>query len=109
MSDWLHRPTVQIIFRDDDAWRVVESYGMSRTTKESEVPAALSEIFAMYRELLNRRPSGRAPAPSGYPGPERWPDALPTFRGQHVVDQLAHPTFRCSSDQPAAGSTQTSP
>jgi hypothetical protein len=109
MSNELHRPIVQIIFRDDDAWRVVESYGMGRTTKESEVPAALSDLFAMYRELLNRRPSGRVPAPSRYHRPERWPDELPTFRGQHVVDQLAHPLARCSSDQPATGSTQARP
>jgi hypothetical protein len=99
-------PTVQIMFRDGDAWRVVESYGMQRTTKESAVPAALADVFTVYRELLSIRPSGRVAAPRGYPRPNRWPEELPTFRGQQVVDQLAFCAARRSSTEPT---TEPSP
>jgi hypothetical protein len=96
MTNMTDQPTVEIMFRDDDAWRVVEAYGMTRTTKEDEVPSPLRDVFAAYRDLLNRRPSGRTPAPTGYPRPDRWPEQLPTFRGQHAVDALSLCAFRRS-------------
>jgi hypothetical protein len=94
MTNVTDQPLVQIMFRDNDAWRVVEAYGMTRTTDETAVPAGLRNVFATYRELLNRRPSDRVPAPGDFPRPTGWPAELPTFRGQHVVDQLALCAFR---------------
>jgi hypothetical protein len=94
MSIATDQPEVQILFRDNDAWRVVEAYGMTRTTTEQAVPTSLRAVYATYRDLLQRRPSSRVPMPSGYPRPERWPEELPSFRGQHVVDAIALCAYR---------------
>ena len=82
------QPSVQIVVRDGDAWRVVEVYGLTRDLAASDVPSAAREVFAAYHELLAQRPSGGVPTPSTYPRPPRWPEDLPTYRGQVVIDRL---------------------
>lgn len=86
--NWTDQPSVQIVVRDEDAWRVVEVYGLTETVKEKDVPASAREFFAAYHELLEARPTDGVPAPTTYRRPPRWPDSLPSYRGQMTIDQL---------------------
>lgn len=88
------QPSVQIVFRDGEAWRVVEVYGLTRDVQT--VPDAVRDVRAAYHQLLDWRPREGVPAPTTYRRPPGWPDSLPTYRGQMVIDQLAFCSYRRS-------------
>jgi hypothetical protein len=92
ITKWTDAPSVQIIFRDGEVWRVVEVYGLTRDV--GTIPDAVRDVRAAYHQLLAWRPSGGVPAPTTYRRPPRWPDSLPTYRGQMVIDQLAFCAYR---------------
>lgn len=83
------QPSVQIIFRDGDVFRSVDIYGLTRKTPEGEVPEPMRGVLAEYHELLARRPATRVPAANSGQRPKGWPEELPTYRGQTVIDRLA--------------------
>jgi hypothetical protein len=94
ITNWTDQQTVQIIFRDGDAWRVVEVYGLTREVSEKSAPEAVRDVVAAYHALLDARPSLGVPAPTNYRRPERWPESLPTFRGQLVIDDLSYCAYK---------------
>lgn len=86
ISDWTDQPSVQIVLRDGDASRVVGVYGLQRATQS--IPPAAAAVASAYHALLAWRATGGAPAPTTYPRPPCWPEELPTYRGQWIIDQL---------------------
>lgn len=89
IDDSTDQPSVQFIFRDGAVWRSVDVYGLRPTLREPDVPENARKATAVYRQLLESRPSDGQPAPTTFPRPPRWPEELPTYRGQAVIDQLA--------------------
>ena len=85
------------MFRDGDTWRTVTFYGLRRHTLPSEVPVGARDVLTAYRQLLADRALTGVPAPRTDSRPERWPESLPSYRGQSVIDQVvfcAHGTLR---------------
>lgn len=92
VADATDQPSVQIVFRDGEVWRVVGVYGLTREVQT--VPDPVRDISVVYHQLLDWRPRAGVPAPTTYRRPPRWPDSLPTYRGQLVIDQLAFCAYR---------------
>jgi hypothetical protein len=85
-------PSVQIIFRGGDTWHVVDVNSLFRATREADVPVDARATVGVYHELLARRPNGHTLATSPGYRPEGWIEALPSYRGQPLIDQVV----RCS-------------
>jgi hypothetical protein len=89
--------SVEIIFRDGEAWRDVDVYGLTREVTAKDVPEHVRDIVGAYHALLDSRPASGVPAPTTYRRPERWPVSLPTFRGQFAFDDLVFCGYRAKT------------
>ena len=96
------QPSVLIVVRDTNAWRSIDVYGLERTTKDTELPPAAQPIAAVYRRLLAVRPPSSGPLTQPAERPEGWPDEMPAYRGQIVVDHVVRCFMR--SQRAHAGS-----
>jgi hypothetical protein len=93
LSNATDGPTVQVVVRDGESWRVAEVYGLTHATPSSSVTPEAQPLFAAYHELLAWIPKQGEPLPQDAPRPERWPEELPVYRGQRVIDRVVHCSY----------------
>jgi hypothetical protein len=94
VSDFTDQPSVQIVVRDGNAWRSIDVYGLERSTKDAELTPAVQPIAAVYRRLLAVHPPSSGPLTQPVERPEGWPDEMPAYRGQIVVDHVVRCAYR---------------
>jgi hypothetical protein len=84
-------PAVEIIVRDRDGWYDVMVSGLHRDVPKASVPATAQSFFAVYRELLARRPKQGTPVPALPPAerPAMLADGYPAFRGQNAIELVS--------------------